>query len=189
MRKASAVAISSTLMMIGLAAGAAPATAHVNGCPPGTSDEVERNWPDACRDFIIDPGRGELIDRGLLLANQGLLTFPQARFTPNFLWYSSETQITITDPDVRWSSCRDRPGQHASCLPHRIEANHYADLTTLGPAQLGPPGVPCQRPGRAPAGLGDTERLRVRWHVDLTGPAATGTTSRPGPTRRRASPA
>jgi hypothetical protein len=127
------VAMAAALMVVGLTVVASPAPAHVNGCPAGTSDEVERNWPLACRDFIIDPGIGALNDRGDLLANQGLLTSPQARFTPNFLWYSGETQITVTDPDVRWSSCRDLPGPGESCLPHMIEANHYADLVSLDP--------------------------------------------------------
>lgn len=133
MRKVASAAVAAVLMAVGPLIVAEPAAAHVNGCPGGTSDLVERNWPPACRDFILDPGIGALNDRGQLLANQGLLTSPQARFTPNFLWYSSETQITITDPEVRWSSCRDRPGEGNACLPHRIEANHYADLQTLDP--------------------------------------------------------
>jgi hypothetical protein len=128
MRRICAVAMAVGLMVIGLATIASPAAAHVNGCPAGTSDLVGLNWPAACRDFIIDPGSGSRIDRSLLLANEGLLTSRQAGFTQNFLWYSSETQITVTDPDVRWTSCRGLPGPHNSCAPDRIEANHHADF-------------------------------------------------------------
>jgi hypothetical protein len=127
-------AVSAALMAAALVAvSTTAASAHHNNCPPGADERIHMDWPLACRDNIIDPGRGRLIDRGLLLANQALLTSPQARFTPNFLWYSSETQVTITDPDTRWSSCRDIPGEGRSCAPHRIEANHYADLQTMSP--------------------------------------------------------
>ena len=116
-----------------LSISSTPASADHNNCPPGADELIHRDWPLACRDNIIDPGIGRFINRSLLLANQPLLTSPQARFTPNFLWYSSETQVTVTDPNTRWSSCHGVPGEGNSCAPNRIEANHYADLTTLAP--------------------------------------------------------
>jgi hypothetical protein len=111
---------------------ASPAAAHHNDCPPGADELIHRDWPAGCRDNIIDPGH-QFIDRALLLQNQALLTSRQADFTPNFLWYSSETQVTVTDPDTRWSSCRGVPGIGHSCTPERVEANHHADLRTLDP--------------------------------------------------------
>jgi hypothetical protein len=128
------VAVSAALfaaVLVGITSTAA--SADHNNCPPGADELIHRDWPLACRDNIIDPGIGRFIDRSLLLANQSLLTSHQARFTPNFLWYSSETQVTITDPNTRWTSCRGVPGEGNSCAPNRIEANHYADLTTLAP--------------------------------------------------------
>lgn len=134
MRRTLLVAVSAALfaaVLVGISS--TPASADHNNCPPGADELIHRDWPLACRDNIIDPGIGRFIDRSLLLANQPLLTSPQARFTPNFLWYSSETQVTVTDPNTRWSSCRGVPGEGNSCAPNRIEANHYADLTTLAP--------------------------------------------------------
>lgn len=117
--------------MVSLAAQ--PTAASHFSCPQGDDESVMQNWPLACRDFIIDPGVGAMIDRARLLAAEPLWTSSQVRFSKNFLWYSSEEQVTITDPDTRWSSCRPLPGPGGVCAPHQVEANHHADLTTINP--------------------------------------------------------
>lgn len=115
-------------MQLAMLALAPEAMAHHPGCGPSANETDLTNWTSPCREFIVDSGFGTFMDRQGLLARQAIYTSGQARFTPNFLWYSRETQIQVDRESVRWTGCAIVPGPGNACPPDKIRADHNADL-------------------------------------------------------------
>lgn len=108
-----------------------PALGHHTSCPDEPGDDTENdlaNWPynPACRNFVMDPGVDEFMDRADLLAGSSLYTSAVAGFSQNFLWYSRETTVTVTSDDVRWTSCRSgvQPGPGNYCPTSDIVSDY-----------------------------------------------------------------
>lgn len=106
-----------------------PASAHSPGCHPHDSGDDIKDWDPVCRDFVVDPGKGNLVSRAVLLQHQTLYT-EKAMFTPNFLWYSDETQVTIKKTEIpanntRWTGCNVVPGEGNECPRDKIAADFY----------------------------------------------------------------
>lgn len=122
------------LLAIGIAASLlavsppAPAEASHNSCNPHAQGDDLRNWPVGlgCRNFVYDPGPGNLMSRADLLALESLYTSPKAGFTRNFLWYSEEKQVTVSDQSVKWASCRIETGPNQRCADGDIVADYFA---------------------------------------------------------------
>ena len=72
------------------------------------------------------------MDRADLITQEGLYTSPEARFSRNFLWYSDEKQVTVSDPNTKWASCDGIPGFNNRCAPQDIEADHYGKTHPAG---------------------------------------------------------
>lgn len=114
------------------AAPTVPAGADHSVCAPHTTGDDLVLWPaGGCRNFIYDNGP-TLMTRADLIAQEALYTSPEARFTRNFLWYSDEKQVTISDPNTKWASCAGIPGTNNRCAPDDIEADYYGAPHTGG---------------------------------------------------------
>ena len=130
--------LSRLLAAIGLLASlvavlpAQPAAAHHNNCDYQTfthGDEMVFNSFLSCRQFIVDSGFGQIMDRQRLLDNEDLYTSDPAHFTRNFLWYSYEKEIVIDNPNTRWTGCKDYYQWPGRCDTNRIISAHYGGIT------------------------------------------------------------
>ena len=77
--------------------------------------------PVNCRNFLIDPGRGNLVSRAQVVAHKELYTTgTHGSYNANFLWYAPEREITVTDPGAEWTVCDTFPGAGGACPVPRI---------------------------------------------------------------------
>ncbi len=86
---------------------------HCGAVTPNDSGLV--NLPSACRNFIVDLAPGTLLDRQRLL--QSSAAYLGNGFTENFLWYSRQEAVTITDSTQQWSSCNVFPSSTGGVCP------------------------------------------------------------------------
>lgn len=142
MRRTASIGLVGVLIGFGVALLVpAAAVANHNLCSPHAVGDDVALWPlnpngAICRNVIVDSGHGNLMSRSALLARTSLFTSSQARFTPNFLWYSRETTVTITDPNLKWASCRIEPGYHHACSTADVVADFYGSAHLPGRGQV-----------------------------------------------------
>lgn len=96
-------------------------------CGPTDSGDALSRWLPGCRNFIYDPGYDQLMTRQELWAKRSLYTSSVANFSNNFLWYSHERDVTVSDPNTKWVSCdpSELPGSGGTCSVGEIESDYY----------------------------------------------------------------
>ena len=104
--------------------------ADASGCPPRNyrTEANLSNAPLNCRDWIVDVGVGEFMDRADLIANRDLYQHSNVGFSRNFLWYARQTTITVSDHSTYWAYCSYTYNPVGSCDPNRIAYDEVLDV-------------------------------------------------------------
>lgn len=130
------------VLVLGSFAGAAviatPAAAEETVCGPWSTEQDMLDTTGAwCRStWLVDPGRGNLLNRQQLLNNIDL--YARYGFSRQWLWYAPERIVTVpANSPQEWVSCPPSLNYSGACSPsatlrhHRILSNF-----TGGPVQF-----------------------------------------------------
>lgn len=114
---------------------AGPAAAHHGRKYHTESDMVNDTDAFDRSTFVLDPGVGQLADRGDLLANAGL--YQDFGFSRNFLWYAPATE-RVVDGGARWATCVGGHHVGGACPTDRVQtdASHTVGHTFGGSTNL-----------------------------------------------------